>query len=439
MLSALANRTYRHLILAQVIALIGTGLATVALGLLAFNLAGAYAGAVLGTALAIKMIAYVTVAPVAAAFAERLPRRTMLVTLDIVRAGVAVLLPFVSEVWQVYILIFVLQSASAAFTPTFQATIPDVLPDEKDYTRALSLSRLAYDMESVASPLLAAALLTVVSFNTLFLGTVVGFVVSALLVVSVLLPSPRPSAPRGIYDRTTRGMRIYLKTPRLQGLLALTFAVSAAGSMVIVNTVVLVQSVFGLEQQQTALALAAFGTGSMAAAFALPKLPDRFADRPVMSFGAGILTTAMLAGSVLPGYVPLLALWVVVGIGYSVTQTPTGRLIRRSAHPEDRPALFAAQFALSHATWLVTYPLAGWLGAKAGLPAAFLVMAGIAAVGLAMGFRLWPANDPDELEHSHHDLPAGHPHVQAATAMPDGYVHTHAFVVDAEHVIWPGR
>lgn len=257
------------------------------------------------------MIAYVTVAPVAAAFAERLPRRTMLVTLDIVRAGVAVLLPFVSEVWQVYILIFVLQSASAAFTPTFQATIPDVLPDEKDYTRALSLSRLAYDMESVASPLLAAALLTVVSFNTLFLGTVVGFVVSALLVVSVLLPSPRPSAPRGIYDRTTRGMRIYLKTPRLQGLLALTFAVSAAGSMVIVNTVVLVQSVFGLEQQQTALALAAFGTGSMAAAFALPKLPDRFADRPVMSFGAGILTTAMLAGSVLPGYVPLLALWVV--------------------------------------------------------------------------------------------------------------------------------
>lgn len=138
-------------------------------------------------------------------------------------------------------------------------------------------------------------------------------------------------------------------------------------------------------------------------------------------------------------YVPLLALWVVVGIGYSVTQTPTGRLIRRSAHPEDRPALFAAQFALSHATWLVTYPLAGWLGAKAGLPAAFLVMAGIAAVGLAMGLRLWPANDPDELEHSHHDLPAGHPHVQAATAMPDGYVHTHAFVVDAEHVIWPGR
>ena len=102
MLGVLANRTYRHLFLAQVVSLVGTGLATVALGLLAFDLAGDRAGAVLGTALAIKMIAYVGVAPIAAAFAERLPRRTMLVALDLVRAVVALALPFVTEVWQVY-------------------------------------------------------------------------------------------------------------------------------------------------------------------------------------------------------------------------------------------------------------------------------------------------------------------------------------------------
>lgn len=77
MLNILSNRTYRHLFLAQVIALIGTGLATVALGLLAYDLAGDRAGAVLGTALAIKMSAYILVAPVAAAFADKFPRRTL--------------------------------------------------------------------------------------------------------------------------------------------------------------------------------------------------------------------------------------------------------------------------------------------------------------------------------------------------------------------------
>lgn len=439
MLAALRNRTYRHLFLAQVIALIGTGLATVALGLLAFNLAGDNAGAVLGTALAIKMIANVGVAPIASAFAERLPRRAMLVALDLVRAGVAVMLPFVTEIWQVYILIFLLQSASAAFTPTFQATIPDVLPDERDYTRALSLSRLAYDLESVVSPLLAAALLTVISFNSLFAGTVIGFVASALLVVSVVLPSPKPAAPRGIYDRTTRGLRIYLNTPRLRGLLALTLAVSAAGAMVIVNTVVLVQAVFGLDQQWTAFALAAFGAGSMGAAFALPALLDRFPDRAVMLVGAALLVVAMLLGSLLIGYASLLVLWAVVGVGYSVTQTPAGRLIRRSSNPEDRPALFAAQFALSHATWLVTYPLAGWLGAAAGLPITFLVMAAIAAAGLLAALSLWPAHDPVIVEHSHSDLPEGHAHIAHARRSGVGYVHAHDFVIDNEHVSWPAR
>ncbi|PLT99060.1 MFS transporter [Sinorhizobium medicae] len=439
MLQVLANRTYRHLFLAQVIALVGTGLATVALGLLAYDLAGANAGKVLGTALAIKMIAYVGVAPIAAAFAAQLPRRAMLVCLDLMRAAVALFLPFVSEVWQVYVLIFVLQSASAAFTPTFQATIPDVLPDEKEYTRALSLSRLAYDLESVASPMLAAALLTVVSFHSLFAGTVVGFLASAALVVSVVLPSPEASERRGIYDRTTRGLRIYLATPRLRGLLALNLAVSAAGSMVIVNTVVLVQAQFGLTQRDTALALAAFGVGSMIAALLLPRLLDNMPDRTAMLAGAAVLVAGLFIGVFVPSFALLLPLWLAIGVGYSLTQTPSGRLLRRSAHPEDRPALFAAQFALSHACWLISYPLAGWLGATVGLPAAFATLGVIAAVAILIATRLWPAHDPDEIEHVHDTLPEDHPHLAGAEPVGDGHRHTHVFVIDSHHPDWPAE
>src|SRR5215217_6572915 len=296
MLSVLAYRTYRHLFSAQIIALIGTGMMTVALSLLAFKIAGDKAGAVLGTALAIKMIAYVGVAPLVGGFANFLPRRAFLVSMDIMRAGVALSLPLVDQVWQVYVLIFVLQSASAAFTPTFQATIPDVLPDEAQYTRALSLSRLAYDMESLLSPTLAAALLTLVTYNWLFVGTVVGFLCSAGLVLSVTVPQPEPSARKGgIYANTTRGIRIYLATPRLRGLLALNLSVAAAGAMVIVNTVVLVLGFLGGTDSQVALALACFGGGSMTAALLLPRLLDRLPDRAVMLSAAGMLT-ALLPG-----------------------------------------------------------------------------------------------------------------------------------------------
>jgi len=436
MLSILADRTYRHLFLAQIIALLGTGLATVALGLLAYDLAGENAALVLGLVFTIKMVAYVGVAPIAGAFANRWPRRTMLVSLDLIRAAVALCLPFVSDIWQVYVLIFVLQSASAAFTPTFQATIPDILPEEERYTRALSLSRLAYDLENLVSPALAALLLAVVSYQTLFFGTVVGFVGSALLVVSVMLPSPQETAPRGIYDRTTRGLRIYLATPRLRGLLSLNLAAAAAGAMVLVNTVILVKFGLGLGDTQVAIALGAFGGGSMLAALVLPRLLDNWADRPVMIGGAAILVVTLLglaAIGVVNGlqWSLLLAGWVVIGIGYSTVLTPSGRLLKRSAHPEDRPAIYAAQFALSHACWLVTYPLAGWLITVSGPATALVSLASLAALGLAGGVLLWPRNDAEAVAHVHGDLPEGDPHLR------DGRSHSHPIVIDDYHPHWP--
>ncbi|MCF6367309.1 MFS transporter [Rhizobium halophilum] len=436
MLGVLQNRTYRHLFLAQVIALLGTGLATVALGLLAYKLAEDRAGAVLGTALAIKMIAYVALAPIAGAFAEILPRRAMLVSLDLVRAAVAVCLPFVTEIWQVYCLIFILQSASAAFTPAFQATIPDVLPDEQNYTHALSLSRLAYDLESLVSPMLAAALLTVISFHSLFAGTVLGFLVSAAMVMSVALPNHPARQRRSIYDRTTRGIRLYLTTPRLRGLLALCMTVSAAGAMVIVNTVVFVQANLGLSQTETAVALAAFGCGSMLAALSLPKLLERNTDRPMMLSGAAILIIGLVSAIFVRDYAILLAVWLLMGLGYSIVQTPSGRLLRRSAHAQDRPALFAAHFALSHAAWLLTYPLAGWLGATIGLSMTATILALVAGVGLIGAIWVWRPSDEAEIEHSHYDLAANDPHLMEGHHRR-GHRHSHAFMIDHLHPQWP--
>ncbi|MDZ4134690.1 MAG: MFS transporter, partial [Paracoccaceae bacterium] len=419
MLRILANRTYRHLFAAQLIALIGTGLATVALGLLAYDLAGAEAGRVLGTALAIKMVAYVTLAPVAAALAERVPRRGMLVCLDLLRALVALALPFVTEVWQVYGLIFVLQAASAGFTPAFQATIPDVLQDEADYTRALSLSRLAYDLETLLSPILAAALLTVISFHALFAGTVIGFLISAVLVLTVVLPPPPVAAPRPIWQRTFRGMQLYLSVPRLRGVLALNLTVAAAGAMVIVNTVVIVRAGFGLGASEMALALAAYGAGSMVAALLLPQLLHAWEDRGVMLSAATLLVAGLGLGLLVSSFAALLALWAVLGFGYSAVQTPVGRLLRQSGAPADRPALFAAQFALSHGCWLLAYPLAGRVG---GGGLGFGIMAGLALLGLGLAMRVWSRETP---AHRHEGLPEDHPHLAAVPLDGTGH-HRHA-------------
>ena len=76
------NHIFRRLFTAQVVALVGTGLLTVALGLLAYDIAGSAAGAVLGTALAIKMISYVVVAPIVSSLTGTVPRKLVLVVAD---------------------------------------------------------------------------------------------------------------------------------------------------------------------------------------------------------------------------------------------------------------------------------------------------------------------------------------------------------------------
>lgn len=452
MLSVLSNPVYRNLFAAQVLSLVGTGLTTVALALLAYDLAGADAGLVLGIALTLKMIAYVGVAPIAGAMVQKLPRRSFLVTLDLLRAGMVLLLPFVTEIWQIYVLVFLFQTFSAAFTPSFQATIPEILTEERDYTRALSLSRLAYDLESILSPLLAGLLLTLVSFHWLFVGNALGFLASAVLVLAAALPRlAKAREERSFAQRLTRGAWIYLRTPRLRGLLALSFVASAAGSMVIVNTVVLVRGELGGGERDVALFLAAFGAGSIVVALILPRLLDAIAPRwPMLAGGVSAAAVLAAAGYLDAGYEGALALWIALGAASSLIQTPAGLLLRRSSHAEDRPALFAAQFALSHACWLVTYPAAGWIGARAGLDTAAFLLAAASAAAVLVAGALWPRHDPSELFHEHDEVEHVHAaqqdahHTDAALAASDGHRHrhrrlrhSHTFVIDDHHPVWP--
>ena len=209
--------------------------------------------------------------------------------------------------------------------------------------------------------------------------------------------------------------------------------------MIIVNTVIIVRGM-GLGQRDVALTLAAFGVGSITAVLTLPRTLDHVADRTVMLVAAAVLTLALAAlaantASTPPGaayWHVLLAGWLVLSVAYSASVTPSGRLLRRSANAEDRPALFAAQFALSHVNWLICYPLVGQLGARVGMTAAFRAMAVVAAIDTLVAFWICLASGPDAMAHEHGDFTANDPHF---------HVHAqgdHPYVIDRWHPKWPG-
>ncbi|GAA0619043.1 MULTISPECIES: MFS transporter [Thalassospira] len=460
-LSPFSKPAFRHLFSAQITSLIGTGLTTVALSLLAYDLAGDDAGRVLGSILVLKMVAYLVIAPVAGGMAHLLPRRMWLVGLDVLRAGIVLCLPFVDQVWQIFVLVFVVNAASAAFTPVFQAIIPEILPDEKAYTKGLSYARLAYDLENLASPALAAALLVIWSFDSLFLANSLTFAISALLIMTAQIPQAAPTdRTGGIYANTVFGIVAYLKTPRLRGLLAVYFAVSSVGAMIIVNTVVLTRGILGGTELLTTSFLACAGAGSMCAAFLIPRLIERVGERHLMLAGIVAAAVAMLLGGVLmiSDFASIFAfaiLWLIAGAGTTFAQTPGGRLVQRSAGDGDRSAFFAANFALSHGGWLFAYGIVGWLGSLADLSVAFLASGGMAIGSVLVAVKLWPKEERLEIKHSHpgfwHEHPHDHNdphhvHVHEEVAETDKHrhrhfhppvTHKHRFVIDSHHTKWP--
>jgi MFS family permease len=392
--AAAGLRAYRRLFGAYATTLLGTGVAVVGLSLLAFELAEEEAGVVIAAALSIKAFAYVVLAPLASALTGRLPRGRLLVGLDLVRAAAILALPFVDALWQLYAAVFVFAAASAAFTPSYQAMVPHLLPDPDDYARALAKSRIASELENALTPAIAAALLLALSLRGLFLTAMAAFMLSAIVLVGARLPDLPPVPRTPLWRRITLGPRLLAITPELRGLAPLHLAAGLAAAMVMINTVGWVQGDLGLEGRESAVALAVFGLGSVLGALAAPGLLRLAGERLTIFGGCALMVGLMVAALWMKSFEGMLGLWAGIGAGSTLALTPAPLLLRRIAPERRYGPLHAGLFSLGHGALLICYPVAGLLGQAFAPGRALALAGGLSAVAAILALRLWPKDDP---------------------------------------------
>ncbi|WED24662.1 MFS transporter [Vibrio sp. JC009] len=376
-----------HLFLAQVTSLVGTGVSSVCLALLAYDLAKAEASSVLSTVFAIKMIAYIGFSPLFGVIATRLPARQTLITLDIIRAAMFAYMPFVTHTWEVYILIFIINTCSAGFTPLYSASLPKVLPDKDQYTKALSFSRLAYDLEQVFSPVLTSLLLGVISFRALFWFDSFTFIISGLLIVLSVIPTTenrRKTKKEISFSNTIAGINNYLASPKLRALWYAYIAAASASAMVLVNTVVYVQELLQGGETQTALAMLVAGLGSMLVALKIPSWLKIHQPQRYQLIGIVLVCLAFAGGAFTPDWMGFILVYFVLGAGMSCIQTPAGVVVNEESKDEDSAPYFAAHFSLTHFWWLITYLVSGFSASWFGLSVSYLVMMLLSVISLTL-------------------------------------------------------
>lgn len=275
------NWPFVRLFLAQVVSLTGSGVTTVGLALFAHQLAGGpSAAAIVGNALTLRIVAFLIFSQPAGVLADRVDRRKMLVAADLLRCGLLAVFPFISTVGQIYLLVFTINAVTAFFTPAYEASVPAVA-GESDYVKALSLSRVAVDVESIAAPALAAILVTLAGVRWVFWFDAATYLISAALVLSVRMPprggerKDRLSARRFLAE-VTHGTRIILREPALRQALALSMVEATAGAAAIVSTVVYVRDVVHRGDRAVAFAMACVGAGSALVALFLGRATSRY-------------------------------------------------------------------------------------------------------------------------------------------------------------------
>src|SRR6266568_4775395 len=296
----------------------------------------------------------------------------------------------VTAVGQIYALIFIINGVTAFFTPTFEASIPEIAGGEQ-YVKALSLSRVATDVEAVAAPALAGLLVALLGLRWVFWFDAFTYLVSASLVGVTVMPYVKRKLPkislRSFLTELATGTRILLHEPSLRQALTLSIAEATAGAAAIVATVSYVRDVLGRGETAFAFVMAGVGLGSSLTAVALGRATGRYEkgahNRSILHgrrhkwasralVGGGLLLGLVLLPDILkPPLLVFSFLWMLNGAGQALIAIPSSTLLAEHTIEGERGRAYAAHFALTHLFWLVSYPAIGHVAAKWGSPLTF--------------------------------------------------------------------
>jgi predicted MFS family arabinose efflux permease len=189
-LGALREREFRLLFTGQAISLLGDGMVGVALAFAVLDLTGSISD--LGLVFAARTIPLVVFLLVGGVFADRLPRRAVMVTADLVRLAtqgvIAVLLiSGQATIWQLVVTQAVYGTATAFFNPASTGLMPMVISPGRLH-HANALRGIAMAVGSVAGPALAGVLVAASSPGWALAVDAASFGASAIFLALLHLP-----------------------------------------------------------------------------------------------------------------------------------------------------------------------------------------------------------------------------------------------------------
>ncbi|WP_126148367.1 MFS transporter [Synechococcus elongatus] len=359
----LQNPIFLQLYLAQTVNLIGDALSWVGIALLSFELAGQGSGALLAGLLTVRVTAFVVLSPIAGVIADHCDRKKIMITTHLARMVIISLFPFATQIWQIYLIVLLLNIFYAFFTPTYTATIP-LVTTAGERPKAIALSSATYQLLSVIGPALAGSVAAFIGLRSVFFLDGLTFLIAAILIAVLpkqLMVGEHQSVvhqgPSFLQSILTGTQCVWLDL-FIRYALILQFITALAGASILVNTVGYVQGILNLGKAEYGWVMAAFGIGATITSLILGSLQHRISLTNLITCGAVLISLALLPANQ-SGLNTLLLLWAIAGMGQTLVNVPTQTLIAERVTVEVQGRVYGAHFAWSHLWWAFAYPIAG--------------------------------------------------------------------------------
>src|SRR5690242_10254318 len=210
---------FRALFLAGILSVAGDQLARVALSVLVYERT-ASAGL---TALtyALTYVPDLLFGPLLAGFADRYPRRQVMIVTDLARAVVVALMAIEAlPLWTVILLLLALQAFGSPFNAARAATLPVVLPGDH-YVLGKAANDMVVQFSQVLGFGFGGAVVVAVGTSGGLLLDAATFVLSALLITFGVRRRPAPASgtdapPASYLKDLTSGIALVARTPKLR-------------------------------------------------------------------------------------------------------------------------------------------------------------------------------------------------------------------------------
>lgn len=379
-LAPLRHRPFRLLFGAQIVSDLGDWLdflALIALIVYQWDL-GSAALAALSVAVALP---FAVIAPLSGVWADRLPRKALMISADLGRAVVVFGLVFAPNLATVLVLVVVRGVFSTVFGPARQATIASVTP-QSDLLAANSLSQLSFQLTKILGPVLGGLLVAAVGPRFAFMVNSGTFLVSAILIAQL----PSIAAATQVKDKTEWQVARFWREFWV-GLSYLVhrraLVVAVASNSLAMLTVFLFDSLgalalqdLGLGEELFGLTLGSIGLGTVAGAIIIGQWGKRihpFATMAVGQIGGGLLVA--LLGAAVMWQARGMGVWVIVylliGLLAAAVFVPYSYIVQLVTPPEMLGRIFATASGIQNAFLLLGPPLGAVLAELWGVGLAF--------------------------------------------------------------------